>query len=256
MVYRFKKGKKIVKRGKDSNEGKCRKLPNVLNKKQLLSLFEVIDEVDIFVACITALFCGLRISEVTNLKRQDIDLESEKIKIVQGKGSKDRYVMIPNKCKIIIEKWLRINDKEYFIPNYEGKKMCENQISIKFRKYLAKADLLINTQLTSNGLQRHLYSFHTLRHTYATYLLEKGVDLFYIQRALGHSDIYTTQIYAYVSQTELKNKIDNAFGKQRKNTELIQDPFALLQFRYANGEITQEELIEKTNVLKQTTSIF
>ena len=126
---------------------------------------------------------------------------------------------------------------------------------------MRKAGLLIKWEKTSNGQQRHLYSFHTLRHTYATYLLEKGVDLYYIQRSLGHSDIYTTQIYVYISNKDLKEKIEKAFGTtvQKKiiSQANISDPVEILKIRYANGELTLEELKEKIDVLKSMqTEIF
>jgi integrase len=246
------------KRGKNQHEGKNRKLPNVLNKKQLVELFTAIEETDVFMASLLALFCGLRIGEVSKLKKEAIDLGSERIKIVQGKGSKDRYVMLPSKLKPLLEKWLRITESEYFIPSYSEKGISENYLAVKFRRYLKKAKLLIETNKTSNGQQRHLYSFHTLRHTYATYLLEKGVDLYYIQRSLGHSDIYTTQIYAYVSQKDLKNKIDKAFNcEKRNNFEKISNPLDVLKIRFANGEISLDEFKERLEILESCSkSIF
>jgi len=250
-----------IKRGKNQNEGKHRILPNVFNKKQLTELFTAIEETDVFMACLIALFCGLRISEVCQLKKQDMDLVDGKIKIVQGKGSKDRYVMLPSSIKPLIEKWFRITESDYFIPSSSKKGISTNYLSIKFRRYMRKAGLLIKWEKTSNGQQRHLYSFHTLRHTYATYLLEKGVDLYYIQRSLGHSDIYTTQIYVYISNKDLKEKIEKAFGTtvQKKiiSQANISDPVEILKIRYANGELTLEELKEKIDVLKSMqTEIF
>lgn len=242
--------------GKNQNEGKNRQLPNVMNKKQLIELFSVIEETDVFMGALLALFCGLRISEVSKLKKADIDLVAERIKIVQGKGCKDRYVMLPRNLMPILEKWLRLTDGEYFIPCIAEKGISENYLALKFRAYLDKAKLLINTEKTSAGQQRHLYSFHTLRHTYATYLLEKGVDLYYIQRSLGHSDIYTTQIYAYISQKDLKDKIDKAFGTEKKVSSLVSDPFDVLKIRFANGELSVEEFKEKAEVLKQATTMF
>ena len=239
------------KRGKKQNEGKNRKLPNVFSKKQLVELFSNINEMDVFMGTIIALFCGLRIGEVCKLKKQDIDLDSEKLKIVQGKGSKDRYVMIPSNLKPLLEKWLRINDCEFFIPTNSSKGISENYLSGKFRSCLKKSNLLIKTEVTSLGQQRHLYSFHTLRHTYATYLLEKGVDLYYIQRSLGHSDIYTTQIYAYVSQKDLKEKIDTAFKTVQRKFDSVTDHFDVLKIRFANGEIGIDEFKEKIGVLNQ-----
>jgi len=248
-----------VKRGKNQNEGKNRTLPNVFNKKQLTELFTAIEETDVFLACLLALFCGLRISEVCQLKRQDIDLVECRIKIIQGKGCKDRYVMLPSSIKPLIEKWFRISESEYFIPTNGEKGISTNYLSIKFRLYLKKAGLLLDWEKTKTGQQRHLYSFHTLRHTYATYLLERGVDLYYIQRSLGHSDIYTTQIYAYVSQKDLKEKIEKAFTKQKENdkyqnknqptTAMLSDPLEVLKIRFANGDITVDELKEKIEVL-------
>ena len=90
---------------------KGRKLPNVFSKKQLIDLFLVIRETDVFMACLLALFCGLRISEVCNLKKDNVDLDDAKIKIVQGKGNKDRYVMIPRKLIPLIKQWYRVNDE-------------------------------------------------------------------------------------------------------------------------------------------------
>ena len=248
---------KKLKRGKDQYEGKGRILPNVFNKKQLIELFTVIEETDIFIACLLSLFCGLRISEICQLKRQDVDLVDCKIKIVQGKGSKDRYVMLPSSIKPLIEKWFRITESEYFVPTSSSRGVSTNYLSIKFRRYLKKSGLLIESEPTSNGQKRHLYSFHTLRHTYATYLLEKGVDLYYIQRSLGHSDIYTTQIYAYISNKDLKQKIEKAFStKTATSTKTVNvtnnassNPMEILKLRYASGEITRDELEEKIEVI-------
>lgn len=137
------------KRGKNQNEGKNRILPNVFNKKQLLELFTAIEETDIFVACLLALFCGLRISEVCQLKRQDVDLVGCKIKIVRGKGSKDRYVMLPSSIKPLLEKWFRVTESEYFISTSSKNGISTNYLSIKFRGYLKKSGLLIEWNKTS-----------------------------------------------------------------------------------------------------------
>jgi len=233
---------------------KGRKLPNVFNKKQLLKLFDCIEQTDVFIGALLALCCGLRVSEICDLKKRDIDIENNKIKVIQGKGSKDRYVMLPEKLKPILEKWFRVNESELLIPAVYKDKLSGSQLSIKFRKYLKKADLLIFTFKTITGQPRYAYSFHTLRHTYATFLLEKGVDLYYVQRALGHSDIHTTQIYAYISNKDLQDKINLAFGKKQKKAryEAIIDPIQLLQLKYANNEINLEDYKVKLGVLENT----
>ena len=242
--------------GRPSNN---RKLPNVLNRKQLLQLFEVIDDVHVFMGCLIALFCGLRISEVCNLRKQDIDLETEKVFVKAGKGDKDRIVMLPSCLEPLIERWLRLNkDSEYFVCGFYDKKFLKNMLSMKFRKYLRKAELKIETFKTKVGQQRYAYSFHTLRHTYATYLLEQGVDLYYVQRSLGHVDIHTTQIYAYISNKDLQNKINFAFGKKKQSHEkfeMINDPLLLLKLKFANGELSPDEFKEKFDVLEKAESL-
>lgn len=237
---------------------KERRLPNVLNKKQLIQIFSIIEEIDVFIGCLLALCCGLRVSEVCNLKKQDVDFESERIKVVQGKGSKDRYVMLPAKFKPILEKWFRVNDSEMVIPAVYRKTMTGGHLSLRFNKYLRKAELKIFMNKTVTGQSRYFYSFHTLRHTYATFLLEKGVDLYYVQRALGHSDIHTTQIYAYISNKDLQDKINLAFGKkpEKSRYESIMDPVQLLQLKYANNELSIEEYKEKLEVLQRTKEVI
>lgn len=237
---------------------KKRTLPNVLNKKQLICLFESIEDNNVFMGCLIALFCGLRISEVCTLKKQDIDLEAEKVYIKQSKGDKDRIVMLPNSMKPVIEKWNRLTkDSEYFISGTYREKYAKNLLSMKFRGCLEKANLRIKTFKTSLGQQRYAYSFHTLRHTYATYLLEKGVDLYYVQRSLGHVDIHTTQVYAYISNKDLQNKINFAFGKKvaKKKAQGITDPMQILKMRFVNDEISLDEYKEKIEVMKEMEAV-
>jgi integrase/recombinase XerD len=241
-----------------------RKLPNVLNKSQLTALFEEIDDTTVFMGCLIALFCGLRISEVCNLKKQEIDLETEKVIIKESKGDKDRIVMLPTCLKPIIEKWFRVNkESDYFINMLYGGKYPTAILSNKFGSYLEKANLRIKMFKTKVGQQRYAYSFHTLRHTYATYLLEQGVDLYYVQRSLGHVDIHTTQIYAYISNKDLQNKINFAFSKRKEKTTIakeISDPIQILKIKYANGELSLDEFQRKYEILQQLesdkTSVF
>lgn len=235
-----------------------RKLPNVLTKNQLIQLFGCMEETDVFVGCMLGLCCGLRVSEACSLKKADVDFENERIKVVQGKGAKDRYVMLPAKLKPILEKWFRVNDSEMVIPAVYRNVMKGSHLSMRFNKYLVKANLRIFMNKTATGQPKYAYSFHTLRHTFATFLLEKGVDLYYVQRALGHSDIHTTQIYAYISNKDLHDKINFAFGKRPEQAryESITDPIKLLQLKYASGELSVDEYKEKLDVLQKTNEIM
>jgi integrase len=239
-----------------------RRIPNVFSKKQLLQIFEKIEEVDAFVACLITLFCGLRISEICKLKKQDVDLENEKVTIRNSKWNRDRVVMLPKSIIPLIRKWLRLNsDSEYFVADRHGQQFKIGTLSKKFRLALEAAELRIVSHKDAKGMPRHAYTFHTLRHTYATYLLEQGVDLYYVQRSLGHVDIHTTQIYAYISNKDLQNKINQAFHckmkekQKRADKKAVTDPLQLLQLRYANSEITLEEFEEKVNVIAKTSEL-
>ena len=234
-----------------------RSLPNVFNKKQLVALFENIDDTQVFMGSLIALFCGLRISEVCNLKKQDLDLDAEKLIVRQGKGSKDRVVMVPSPLIMLLRRWFNATkEDEYYIANEYHQKYSASILSRKFKVALDNAELKIPTFKSTIGQQRYAYSFHTLRHTYATYLLEQGVDLYYVQRSLGHVDIHTTQIYAYISNKDLQNKINEAFGSKKVVTGLKpsrknNNPLQILKIKYAEGEFTREEFEEKYSLLSE-----
>ena len=121
-------------------------------------------------------------------------------------------------------------------------------------------------QIFRNIWKRYRYCFHTLRHTYATLLLEKGVRIEYISKALGHAQLETTQIYAHISDTALNEKIDVALSSIPVNfaqdfTDLDKEfrppqkinPIELLKVRFVNGEIdrdTYRTMLEELNPMQ------
>ncbi len=140
---------------------------------------------------------GLRVSELTNLKKDNVNL-LEGYVVVTGKGNKQRMLQICNNDVIqILQEYKNlfmnhINDNEYFFINRLNKKISDQSIRNTIKK------IAIRTNLT-----KHITP-HTYRHTFATMLLEEGVDIKYIQKLLGHSSILTTQIYTHV--TSIKQK--------------------------------------------------
>ena len=187
---------------------KTRSLPKVMTEKEINQL---IKHVEINTkknlrddALIELLYStGLRVSEVANLKIGDINFEKSEIKIL-GKGNKQRVVIFNNKSKEKIIKYLK-NDKRLISLNTGA--LFQN----KFKQSLSPRSIqrLLKKYLNFSGINSK-YSTHTLRHTFATHLLEGGADIKVIQQLLGHSSPETTKIYTHLSSPALKNVYNNS----------------------------------------------
>jgi site-specific recombinase XerD len=137
---------------------------------------------------------GLRVSEVANLKVKDIDLVNDLVFVSLGKGKKDRYTLFPVKLKDRIKIFVEgRRADEYLFESERGGKLHTRTLQIVFSSALTKAGVTKNA------------TFHSLRHSFATHLLEAGTDLRYIQELLGHSSITTTQVYTKVTKGALGN---------------------------------------------------
>ncbi|MBQ9072773.1 MAG: site-specific tyrosine recombinase XerD [Bacilli bacterium] len=178
-------------------------LPNILTEDEVIKLLDI-ELTDNFSyrnkAMLELMYAtGLRVSELINLRLQDIDLSQDVIRTF-GKGSKERVIPIGDYAKEYLEKYiyeyrgsmLKREVCEYLFLNNHGKKMTR-QGFFKIIKKIAK----------EKGINKEL-SPHTLRHSFASHLLKYGADLRTIQELLGHSDISTTQIYTHITNEELK----------------------------------------------------
>ena len=143
--------------------------------------------------------CGLRVSELVNLKINDIDVNSKYIKCY-GKGSKERIVPFGEKAKSALKKYLKnrevimlknnLKDSKYIFIRGNGKRITRQDVYNFIRKQ-------------GERIHKHI-SPHTLRHSFATHLLENGADLRVVQELLGHSDVSTTQLYTHITKKRLK----------------------------------------------------
>jgi len=143
---------------------------------------------------------GLRVNEIVNLKKEDINFEEELIKINLAKGKKDRFVKIPESLKEELKSYYKISNSRYLFPSNRGGKLTTATIQAIIKNASKKAKI-----------KKRVYP-HLLRHSFATHLLENGTDLRIIQKLLGHSDIKTTQIYTQISQAsikKIKSPLDN-----------------------------------------------
>ena len=137
---------------------------------------------------------GLRVSEVINLKVQDMDWERKMISIVHGKGDKDRMTLLPDSISDSLRA-LTANKEgsDYLFESERGGKLSQRTAQVVFLRALKRANI------------QKPATFHSLRHSFATHLLESGVDVRYIQTLLGHRSVNTTQIYTKVTNLALQN---------------------------------------------------
>lgn len=150
------------------------------------------------IAVVEVLFStGIRVSELSNLKLNEINIQTGVIKI-HGKGAKERVIHIcENEVKQILKEYIELfkplhSNNSYFFINRLGNKLSEQSIRFMIKKYQQQTKI-----------EKHLTP-HMFRHSFATLLLEEGVDIRYIQHMLGHSSISTTQIYTQVNMKQQK----------------------------------------------------
>ncbi len=168
------------------------KLPLVLSEEEVLSIFRQVDNVKH--KCILFLLYsgGLRLSEITNLKIGDIDSKRNLIFIHGGKGKKDRTTLLSHTLLELLRSYYKeYRPKEYLFEGQGGGQYSPRSVQNIFKR-----------ALKSSGIKKPA-TVHTLRHSFATHLLERGTDLRYIQELLGHADSKTTEIYTHVTKRGL-----------------------------------------------------
>lgn len=192
-----------------------KKLPNFLYKDEINRLFSSIPSSTPFElrdkAIIEILYgSGIRVSEIVKLNLSDIDLDSYEIKVL-GKGSKERIVIIGSKSVEALKNYLR-NGRIKFIKNDTralflgsfGGRLTQRSIERTLKKWVKKA-----------GIAKKVTP-HTLRHSFATHLLDNGADLRVVQELLGHSSLSTTQVYTHVTKEKMKSIYKMAHPRARR----------------------------------------
>jgi integrase/recombinase XerD len=168
-----------------------KKLPPILSKEEINKLIKATNNIKHKLMIQIGYSSGLRVSELINLKWADIDLNRNIIHIKKAKGKKDRIVMLSRKVKNSLD--LLDSETKYIFVTNRNKKYSQRTIQ----------KILENTAKKA-GMRKRVTP-HTLRHSFATHLLENGTDIRYIRDLLGHSDISTTLIYTKVSNKNIRN---------------------------------------------------
>ncbi len=170
-----------------------KKLPGVLSKREVELIFSCTSNLKHRAILMTTYSAGLRISEATRLKVLDIDSERMTIRVNEGKGFKDRYTLLGERNLEILRRYYKAyRPSEWLFP---GRNPSE-PVSVSCVQRVFKASL------HKAGIKKKA-SVHTLRHSFATHLLESGVDLYYIQRLLGHKSAGTTSVYLHVTGKDI-----------------------------------------------------
>ncbi len=206
--FKFLKKRKIIDKNPAelvSSPKKSKRLPTFMEKGEIFDLINIIPEdTPLSVrnkAMIMLLYAtGMRVSELVNLNLSDVDLKSETVHIL-GKGKKYRIVPFGKKTKEILLKYLfyrkELQSKsEAFFVTKSGKRIMDRAI-----RYI------LNNYIDTLAIQKKV-SPHTLRHTFATHLLDNGANIRVIQEMLGHSNLATTQVYTHLSIAKLKDSYE------------------------------------------------
>ena len=172
-----------------------KRLPAVLSKTEIGDILRLEKNLKHRLLLMLAYSSGLRVSEVVSLKRENIDLARKVIYIRLGKGRKDRCTILSEKAAMVLSQYCVLYDiKTWLFPGQPA----TNHLSIRSAQYIFDKAVQ-HAEITKR------ISIHSLRHTFATHLLESGTDIRYIQELLGHSSIRTTERYTHIARRSILN---------------------------------------------------
>ena len=187
---------------------KEKKLPEILSQKEVMNILDNSINLKHKAILFLTYSSGLRVGEVVRLKVKDVDSERMLIHVVQGKGRKDRYTVLSEVALNVLREYARISKPSIWLFQGQeaGSHITERTVQRIFENAKKKA-----------GIQKKV-SVHSLRHSFATHLLEGGIDLRYIQELLGHQSSKTTEIYTHVTEKGIKkivSPLDRIMGERK-----------------------------------------
>lgn len=188
-----------------------KKLPDTLSYNEVNKILEVIPKntwrgFRDYVIFDLMYASGIRVSELCNLKKEDVNIENNFLIVKSGKGSKDRITLMSNSSSENIKKYLELSDSKQKVLDYlfiteRGKFFTRQAIWLKLKEYANLA-----------SISKIVYP-HIFRHSFATHMLEGGADLRVIQTLLGHASISTTEVYTHVTSEYIRNEYDKYHPK-------------------------------------------
>jgi integrase/recombinase XerD len=191
---------------------KTSKLPPVMSPEEIKALIDGVKNLKHRTILMTLYSTGMRISEIANCRITDIDSKNMRIKIVQGKGAKDRFTLLSEQVLQELRAYYIIyKPKEYLFNGYKAGK----RYSVRSIQHLMQKALL------HIGLESKNYTIHTIRHSFATHLVDNGTDLHTVKELLGHSSLQTTMQYMHLSSKRIE-RIINPYDALPKGKEYNQ----------------------------------
>ena len=173
---------------------RTKKLPIVLSRAEIAQIIEMTNNSKYKLMISLGYACGLRVSEVVNLRVADLDIDELVVHLKGAKGKKDRISILPKKLQNDLRNLIAgKNASDFIFASNRGGKLTTTSLQKMFRQSLSR------TQIKKSA------TFHSLRHSFATHLLENGTDVRFVQELLGHANIRTTQIYTHVTNPKLRN---------------------------------------------------
>lgn len=175
------------------------KLPPVMSATEIKLLIDSIANIKHRTIVMLLYSSGMRLSEIANLKIADIDSKAMRIKVVQGKGAKDRYTILSEQVLLELRAYYIIYKPVVYLFN--GSRPGTH-LGVRTIQHL------VQTALAKIGLQSKNYTVHTIRHSFATHLVDNGTDLHTVKELLGHSNLQTTMRYMHLSTTRMQGIVN------------------------------------------------
>lgn len=182
--------------------------PTVLSIDEVRSILKTARMPQVKAFLTTVYSCGLRLSEALSLEVSDIDRERMTLRVRDGKGSRERYIPLPHSTYEVLREYWKTHRNPRLIFPALGRNRDQGRTAQKPMAISSVQGALRRVMSQLPKIQKHV-TMHTLRHSYATHLLEAGVNIRLVQQYLGHSSLVTTMIYLHV--TDLGN--DDASGR-------------------------------------------
>jgi integrase/recombinase XerD len=175
------------------------KLPPVMSAEEIKSLIDTVKNIKHRTIIMLLYTSGLRVSEISRLKITDIDSKNMRIKVVQGKGAKDRFTLLSQQVLLELRAYYIIYKPKQYLFNGSGLGRPISPRSVQH---------LVQKALIRLGLESKKYTVHTIRHSFATHLVDNGTDLHTIKELLGHTSLQTTMRYMHLTTKRIEGIVN------------------------------------------------